>query len=73
MGGISLKGSHVYKSPSKDIVIRDMELTKRMTLNVCVESTNELRVRLWLAGKLMRLAAWIAGMGIQFNGFDHSN
>lgn len=47
---------------SRVVDIDVVELMKAFTLTVTVKRTKELRVRLWLAAQLMRLAAWVAGM-----------
>lgn len=45
-------------------------ITKNVTMHVEVIGVRALRVRIWLAAKLIRLAARIAGVGIEFKGID---
>jgi hypothetical protein len=49
-----------------------MSLMKEMTIIVRVERMNELKIRMWLALKLMRLAALIGNMGFQVDMEDEN-
>ena len=40
-------------------------ITRDITMNIEVTGVRVWRVRMWLAVKIMRLAAWVAGVGIK--------
>jgi hypothetical protein len=40
---------------------------RNVTMNVRVTGLRTLRVRMWFAGKLLLLAAWVAGCGIEID------
>ena len=42
------------------------KMTSKMTLKVTYKRVREMRIRLWMATRLIILAAIIAGMGIEF-------
>lgn len=41
------------------------ELAQNVTMQVTITDMREMRCRLWLASQLMRVAAWICGMGLE--------
>lgn len=43
------------------------EVTKEVTMQVTVTGFRSFKLRLWLAAILIRLAALVAGMGIEIN------
>ena len=45
-------------------------MRKHATLTVNITGMRRYRVRLWIAGQLCRLAAWIACCGIEFKDDD---
>lgn len=50
-----------------------MDIMKDMTLEVKVYRVRELRIRLWLATRLVLLAAWIAGCGVQITEVNNAD
>lgn len=48
-------------------------VTKNITLQVTTTGVQTFRARLWLAIKVLKLAAWIAGVGIVIDGHTGSN
>jgi hypothetical protein len=51
---------------ARTIEIDQVELMQQMTLVVKMTRTREMRIRLWIATRLIILAAWVTGMGIEF-------
>jgi hypothetical protein len=45
------------------------EVAKNVTMHVEVTGLGAWRFRLWVASKLIRLAAFVAGVGIEYKGF----
>ena len=45
-------------------------IAKDITINVRYVGVQRFKARLWLALKIMRLAAWIAGFGLRYDGIE---
>jgi hypothetical protein len=50
---------------TEPVQINVNKFTKRFTMVVTVHETRRFRLRKWLALRLIRLAAWVLGMGIE--------
>lgn len=46
--------------------IKMEEIAKNLILNVRIINTNQFQVKIWFAKQLIKLAAYISGMGIKF-------
>jgi len=53
--------------PNQEMEINAGSLMPRMTLHVHLSGLRVLRIRLWAAGKLIALAAWVAGCGLEIS------
>ena len=55
---------------TKTIDVDVVKLARRMTLhvNVNIKRKSEFKVRLWIASQLIKLAAWVTNMGIEWEG-----
>ena len=51
--------------PRKVYEIDPVKLMRKMTLEVKFVRLREMRFRLWVSTRLIRLGAWVAGMGIE--------
>jgi hypothetical protein len=52
---------------NNDVTIPASHIGQRLTLNVRVTGLRTLRARWWFAARLLRLAARVAGCGIQID------
>lgn len=50
---------------NQSITLDATKIMRRATITVTLKRAREMRMRLWLAVKLIRLAAWVTGMGIE--------
>ena len=56
-----------------DIGVMDIDLDmvqtmKNVTVHVTIKREREMKVRLWIARQLFKLAAWVTNMGIEWEG-----
>lgn len=51
---------------ARTIEIDAVDLMSQMTIEVTIKKQREMRIRLWIATRLIILAAFITGMGIEF-------
>jgi hypothetical protein len=51
----------------KAIPLKGSEVMRGYTINVTVTGLRTMMFRLWLATRIFRFGAWVAGVGIQFN------
>ena len=48
-----------------DYELDQVKLMRNLTIRVRLIRTREMRVRLWIAVQLIRLATWVTGMGLE--------
>jgi len=61
-----MPGMPQRKVRARAVKVNAMAATKDLTIVVKVKRLREFKIRIWLAKKVMRLGAWIAGCWIVF-------
>ena len=54
--------------PLPGIHVKDAAKWAHLTMKVKLRGVNQWRVRLWLGAQLIRLAAWVMWMDVEFDG-----
>jgi hypothetical protein len=58
---------------SNEIRVPIADVMKRVTMQITVTGTTRWRIRLWLAGWILKLAARVAGCGLEVHSQRHPN
>jgi hypothetical protein len=51
---------------ARTIKLDAAQLMRKMTIVVTIKKQREMRIRLWIATRLIKLAGLVTGMGIEF-------